>query len=58
MSVDGTAMIGHDMQWFFLFVGTHIVTTHGDSCGLSIQCNKELPSNLHEVRTSGTLLTQ
>ena len=35
MSVDGTAMIGHDMQWFLLFVGSHIVPSH-DSCGLSI----------------------
>ena len=42
MSVDGTDMIGHDMQWFLLFVGTHIVPglSHGDSCGLSIHCSK------------------
>ena len=25
MSVDGTDMIGHDIQWFLLFVGTHIL---------------------------------
>ena len=31
MSVDDTDMIGHDMQWFLLFVGTHIVPrlSHG-----------------------------
>ena len=42
MSVDGTDMIGHDMLWFLLFVGTHIVPglSHGDSCGLSIHCSK------------------
>ena len=27
MSVDGTDMIGHAIQWFLLFVGTHILAS-------------------------------
>ena len=51
----GTDIIGHDMQWFLLFMGTHTVPSlsHGDSCGLSMQCSKELAYNSHEVCTSG-----
>ena len=38
MSVDGTDMIGHGIQWFLLFVGTHILPSlsYGDSCGVYI----------------------
>ena len=60
MSADGADIIGHVIQWLLLFVGILIVPSlsHGDSCGLSIQCSKDCCPTATRFARVGTLLTQ